>query len=133
MFACCSCCYIRGRPVTSQADIHEFRYVVLGMTNHWGLLWRALRARIPNNCYRDGMSYKSHRPADDGQGVTVEFQCGTTETFDVLVGADGYNSHIRTAVHGSAIQPEYVVPFTFSAQLHLCAHGNVMCAYLVIM
>ena len=80
------------------------------MANHWSLLWSALRARIPNNCYHGGKSYLSHRQADDGQGVTVEFQCGTTETFDVLVGADGYKSHMRTAVQGGTIQPEYVAP-----------------------
>lgn len=61
--------------------------------NNWGVLWRSLRSRVPDDRYRDGtelVDFDAH-----GDGVRVELSDGTSRTVDVLVGADGYRSKIR--------------------------------------
>jgi len=43
----------------------------------------------------------------DGAGVAVELENGTTETADVLIAADGVYSQIRGMVFGEAFKPSY--------------------------
>jgi 2-polyprenyl-6-methoxyphenol hydroxylase-like FAD-dependent oxidoreductase len=70
----------------------------------WDLLFEAFRAELPENNYRVGKRVLSAR--DDGHTATVTMEDGTTETGDLVVGADGIGSSIRNIVApGSA--PHY--------------------------
>lgn len=44
---------------------------------------------------------------DDGVGVDVRFSDGTDGRFDLLIGADGYTSQIRTMIFPEAPKPEF--------------------------
>jgi 2-polyprenyl-6-methoxyphenol hydroxylase-like FAD-dependent oxidoreductase len=73
-------------------------------TNNWGVLWRALRAAVPDERYHDGTTLASFT-ADAG-GATVVFADGSTRSFDVLIGADGYRSLIRAQLWAQS-RPHY--------------------------
>ncbi len=66
-------------------------------TNNWGELWRGLRASIGAADYRDGAQVGA--VTDHGDGVTVDLEDGTRLPFDVLFGADGYRSTVRSELH----------------------------------
>lgn len=72
--------------------------------NNWGNLWSALRGRVPNDIYREGKKLESFDEDDDG--VSVRFADGTEGRFDLLIGADGYDSVVRKTLHPAAA-PEY--------------------------
>ncbi len=57
---------------------------------HWGDLYRELRARVPDEVYRAGVRVTQLRP--DAEGAELEFADGTSERFDLVVFADGYQS-----------------------------------------
>jgi 2-polyprenyl-6-methoxyphenol hydroxylase-like FAD-dependent oxidoreductase len=59
---------------------------------------------------------------DDGAGVTVDFQSGASERYDVVIGADGLHSNTRRLLFG----PE--VPF--SHYLGYCYNGFTMPNFL---
>ena len=65
------------------------------ITCNWGLLWRALRDRVPDADYRGGEPVTGIRcgPA----GATVVTPHGEA-SFDAVVGADGYRSIVRPLV-----------------------------------
>lgn len=44
---------------------------------------------------------------DDGRGVSVRFSDGTTERFDLVIGADGVHSRTRSQIFPAAAKPEY--------------------------
>lgn len=72
--------------------------------NNWSILWKSLRSRVADDAYRDGVRFESF--SQDANGVTVRLDNGSEERFEVLMGADGYRSAIRAAIHpGTA--PEY--------------------------
>jgi 2-polyprenyl-6-methoxyphenol hydroxylase-like FAD-dependent oxidoreductase len=70
----------------------------------WGVVWRALRSRVPDGAYRLSASVTRIEP--DANGVMVATEDGWPERFDAVVGADGYRSLARGLVDSSA-QPEY--------------------------
>ena len=72
--------------------------------NNWGNLWRELRNLVPDALYHEGKKLSSFQQSADA--VTVQFADGTQDAFDLLVGADGYNSAIRHAMHPGS-QPQY--------------------------
>jgi len=72
--------------------------------NNWGVLWRSLRARVSDECYRDDVALTDLKQVSDG--VRAAFTDGSTRTFDVLVGADGYRSAVRGQLHPNS-RPEY--------------------------
>ena len=74
-----------------------WRQATAAIGNNWGVLWRCLRARLPDGIYREGDAVE--RVSLTGAGVEVELVDGTNERFDVLVGADGYRSLVREIVH----------------------------------
>ena len=73
-------------------------------TNNWGVLWRSLRARVPDDRYLGGTAVTAVEPA--GGHVDVLLDDGNRRTFDVVVGADGYRSATRMVVE-SASKPSY--------------------------
>jgi 2-polyprenyl-6-methoxyphenol hydroxylase-like FAD-dependent oxidoreductase len=74
------------------------------VANNWGVLWRSLRAGVPDDRYHDGTTLAALRA--DAFGVTATFADGSSQTFDALVGADGYRSLVLA--HLSArTRPDY--------------------------
>lgn len=71
---------------------------------NWGLLWKALRAKVSDGDYHSASRVVKVAEADDGVDVTADD--GSTGRFDLVVGADGYRSMIRGRVEAEA-EPEY--------------------------
>ena len=59
----------------------------------WGRIYRALRDRLPDDCYHLGMELV--RVEQDADGVSAVFADGSHERGDLLVGADGFRSTVR--------------------------------------
>jgi 2-polyprenyl-6-methoxyphenol hydroxylase-like FAD-dependent oxidoreductase len=59
----------------------------------WGRIYRALRDRLPDECYRLGRELV--RVEQDAGGVGAVFADGLRERGDLLVGADGFRSTVR--------------------------------------
>jgi 2-polyprenyl-6-methoxyphenol hydroxylase-like FAD-dependent oxidoreductase len=53
----------------------------------------------------------------DANAVEVEFTDGTRGRYDLVVGADGINSHVRTLIFGKSIKPMYVGQSVWRANL----------------
>src|SRR5205807_10379285 len=66
-------------------------------TNNWSILWRTLRARVPDGVYREGAPVAA--VDGDAAGATIELEDGSAERFDVAIGADGYRSLVRERIH----------------------------------
>jgi len=64
--------------------------------NNWGVLWRSLRVGVADARYHDGVTLLGC--SQDAEGVTAVFDHGTSQRFDLLVGADGYRSTIRRQI-----------------------------------
>ncbi|MGH8595603.1 MAG: FAD-dependent monooxygenase [Gammaproteobacteria bacterium] len=62
----------------------------------WGLMYRFLRAQIPDHAYHNG--YTLVGVAQTPNGVTARFQDGTKAHADWLIGADGTRSTVRQLV-----------------------------------
>nr|WP_157528412.1 FAD-dependent monooxygenase [Kibdelosporangium sp. MJ126-NF4]CEL18439.1 salicylate hydroxylase, putative [Kibdelosporangium sp. MJ126-NF4]CTQ97922.1 salicylate hydroxylase, putative [Kibdelosporangium sp. MJ126-NF4] len=95
-------CFVRDpAEPTGQRKIchHPFQAVL----NNWGVLWRNLRARVPDEIYRNSSAVRDL--ADDTDGVTVVTDEGR-ERYDVVVGADGYRATTRARVDPAAV-PTY--------------------------
>ncbi|MEE1753835.1 FAD-dependent monooxygenase [Streptomyces sp. SP18CS02] len=64
-------------------------------TYNWGPLWRELRARVPASVtFRTGTPVESVTARPDGAELRT---ASGTERFDLVIGADGYRSTVRTA------------------------------------
>ena len=70
----------------------------------WALYYRALRRRLPDACYRAGMQLED--VLQDASEVRAVFAGGASEDCDLLVGADGLHSTVRSSVFGGP-QPRY--------------------------
>src|SRR5882724_10728070 len=67
--------------------------IAFGMTS-WGVLYRELRRRIPDERFHSG--HDVVRIDDDGRGgVSLETATGMRRSFDLVVAADGYESSTR--------------------------------------
>jgi 2-polyprenyl-6-methoxyphenol hydroxylase-like FAD-dependent oxidoreductase len=64
------------------------------VANNWGVLWRSLRAGVTDDRYNDDLPLAAFRA--DGNGATARFAHGSSRLFDVLVGADGCRSLVRS-------------------------------------
>jgi 2-polyprenyl-6-methoxyphenol hydroxylase-like FAD-dependent oxidoreductase len=82
-----------GRPIAIQP--FAFR------SYNWGSLWRELRSRIPESVdYRADATVTAVN--DGADGATVTLADGSSESFDLVIGADGYRSVTREAVTADA-------------------------------
>jgi 2-polyprenyl-6-methoxyphenol hydroxylase-like FAD-dependent oxidoreductase len=70
----------------------------------WDLLFEAFRAELPDHCYRRGMRAMS--ATDDGPTATVVMEDGTTDSGDLVIGADGIGSSMRDLVAPGSV-PRY--------------------------
>jgi 2-polyprenyl-6-methoxyphenol hydroxylase-like FAD-dependent oxidoreductase len=73
-------------------------------TYNWGPLWSELRRRVPESVdFRSGVAVESVRPGREGAELDT---ADGTERVDLVVGADGYRSVVRTAAF-AAVRPAY--------------------------
>ncbi|MFJ6619208.1 FAD-dependent monooxygenase [Kitasatospora sp. NPDC091335] len=78
-------------------------------SHHWGVLWQALRERTPEQVeFRLGTTVTAvgNGPGGEPGSAWTEDADGGRETYDLVIGADGYRSVVRTAVCPQA-EPEY--------------------------
>jgi 2-polyprenyl-6-methoxyphenol hydroxylase-like FAD-dependent oxidoreductase len=85
----------------------------------WDLLFEAFRAEFPEDSYRRDASVMSATAV--GETATISFADGTTETADLVVGADGIGSRMRGIVCPNSL-PRYAGYVAFrglSPETHL--------------
>ncbi|MFI1279332.1 FAD-dependent monooxygenase [Streptomyces sp. NPDC020858] len=88
---------------------------------HWGLLWRGLRASVPDSVvYRQGETVTGVEGTGTA-GAEVRLAGGSVERYDLVVGADGYRSVVRAAVCPES-RPHYAG--------YVCWRGNLDAARL---
>ncbi|MGD9766010.1 MAG: FAD-dependent monooxygenase [Pseudolabrys sp.] len=80
------------------ADAAERSYGAPQLTIHRADLLNALRDRLPVEMIKLGTKVTGVTPGADN--ATVTFADGSTQTFDVVIGADGIHSPTRTALFG---------------------------------
>jgi 2-polyprenyl-6-methoxyphenol hydroxylase-like FAD-dependent oxidoreductase len=78
----------------------------------WSRLYRPLKDLLPSELYHAGKSLA--RVEQDARSVTAIFADGTRETGDLLIGADGSRSAVRTQLAPQA-KPEYAGYFAWRA------------------
>ena len=76
----------------------EEKYGAPQLTIHRADLLTALQDQLPETCVHPGMSAKSVALSDDG--ATILFEDGSSRKFDLVIGADGIHSAVRTALWG---------------------------------
>lgn len=73
-------------------------------TYNWGTLWQDLRHRAPATAeFRTGAAIETVEVNADGAVVHAD---GRADAYDLVIGADGYRSAVRAAVHPD-VRPEY--------------------------
>jgi 2-polyprenyl-6-methoxyphenol hydroxylase-like FAD-dependent oxidoreductase len=82
----------------------EHKYGTPSVSIHRAELQNTLAEALPDGVLRLGSEYTAFE--QDGNGVTARFADGHDERADVLVGADGIRSTVRTQLFG-APQPRY--------------------------
>lgn len=87
------------------------------------LVWRAdLHRVLHDEAERRGIRIEHGRrlvsAAEGPDGVTAHFADGTSETADVLVGADGIRSAVRTLIDPAAPGPAHAGLISFGARVH---------------
>ena len=70
-------------------------------------LHRVLGARAREAGAQIRLGVTAEALQDDGEGVSVRFSDGTTGRFDLVVGADGYNSRTRSQIFPRAPRPQF--------------------------
>ncbi len=58
---------------------------------NWSDLWRNLRSRVADTCYRDGLTVLSALSIEEGRS-TLMLEGGQVEEYDLVIFADGYRS-----------------------------------------
>ncbi|WP_282026400.1 FAD-dependent monooxygenase [Limimaricola cinnabarinus] len=76
----------------------EEKYGAPQLTIHRADLLTALQDQLPETCVHPGMSAESVALSDDG--ATILFEDGSRRKFDLVIGADGIHSAVRTALWG---------------------------------
>ena len=66
--------------------------------NHWGVLYRDLRKRVPDDIYCQGHDVTGAEKGEDGI-VTLFFAEQVPQQFDLILFADGYDSIGRQILH----------------------------------
>jgi len=80
------------------SDEAERKYGAPQLTMHRADLMSALEAAVPAACVR--LDHKAVEIVPTGRGAAIRFANGQTDEVDVLVGADGIHSVVRTALFG---------------------------------
>ncbi len=98
-----------GLPVTYRLALDKAGAVVARRhhpqtVTSWDRIHQIAREATPDDCYHLGHELVSVSQTEDG--VTATFANGSTESGDVLVGADGFRSVVR-GVYRPDVRPEY--------------------------
>ena len=80
------------------SDAAEEKYGAPQLTIHRADVLSALQAQIPKEVFHFGMSVKDVELNDTS--ATINFTQGESRSFDLVLGADGIHSAIRTALFG---------------------------------
>ncbi|GGX45171.1 FAD-dependent monooxygenase [Saccharospirillum salsuginis] len=86
------------------SEAAEAKYGAPQLTIHRGDLLKALENRLPDRAIRLGA--KASRVVTDEARPRIEFEDGTSETVDLVIGGDGIHSAVRTSVFGED-HPEF--------------------------
>ena len=78
-----------------------WRQEVAFHASHWGVLYRALRERVPDGIYHRGHEVTGLDQRPDGT-VVLRLADGRRRTFDLVICADGYDSTGRRILHPDA-------------------------------
>ena len=101
-------CEMRRRwwqyPDGTQVGRRIWTQTTPAFANNWGNIWQALRNNVPDAIYHEGWKLEAFEETEDA--VNVSFAGGQTKSFDLLVGADGYQSVVREKMNPMA-RPEY--------------------------
>lgn len=89
--------YGRDGSVVARADFPQ------RMTS-WDRLWRRLREALPDAQYRTGAEFAGLHAT--GDAVELRFADGATHEAELVIGADGIRSSVRTALVGP-VEPRY--------------------------
>ena len=81
----------------------------------WDRVHSLLRALMPEGIYRLDKAVSRYEEQCDG--VVLHLEDGTTETADLVVGADGFRSAIRAQMHPN-VQPRYAGYVVWRALAH---------------
>jgi 2-polyprenyl-6-methoxyphenol hydroxylase-like FAD-dependent oxidoreductase len=84
---------VPGRAVLARDGSIIEEYALRQLLTTWGRVHRALLSLFPEESYRPGMILE--RYSQDSRGITAFFSDGSSETGDLLIGADGINSAVR--------------------------------------
>ena len=92
-----------GRKHTSKAAYSTpwndyWKQPIAFHANHWGVLYRSLRKRVPDNIYQAG-SEVTHLRENDDQTVSIRIKNKNWQTFDLVICADGYESLGRKTLY----------------------------------
>ena len=82
----------------------ETRYGAKQLTIHRADLLQQLEEALPQSCFR--MARRATGVSQDVDGAIIHFNDEKSEAFDVLIGADGIHSVVRTALFGPE-HPEF--------------------------
>ncbi len=83
-----------GRTGLDRSGATVLEFPVRSITSGWTQIWQPLRDSLPEGCYRSGMTLV--RVEQDASSVTARFEDGSSETGDLLLGADGPLSAVRS-------------------------------------
>jgi 2-polyprenyl-6-methoxyphenol hydroxylase-like FAD-dependent oxidoreductase len=95
---------IKGRTVFDRHGRILETYDLPQVMTSWDLLFRLLRAALPDDAYNVGVPLDSF--SQSGNKVTAHFAGGRTERGDLLIAADGVLSTVRTKLLPT-VEPRY--------------------------
>ena len=85
-----------GRTLFSQDGEIVARIEAPQLFTSWGLLYRFLRTKFPDDRYHNGVTVSALETMDDE--AMVEFDDGSHQAFDWVIGADGLRSVVRESL-----------------------------------
>lgn len=103
-------------------DDAEEKYGAPQLTVHRAALMRALLNALPEGTVR--LNHRLEGISDDGSAVTARFSSAERERVDVLVGADGIHSQVRTLLFGPQ-EAEYTGLVAYRAVVPVARLGAV--------
>ena len=94
---------VQGRVVIGRSGKVLWRRNLAKFMTSWSEIYRALQEQIPESCVHAGRRAVG---CEDREAPTLTFEDGATESFDLVVGADGLGSMVRRTVDPD-FEPRY--------------------------
>jgi 2-polyprenyl-6-methoxyphenol hydroxylase-like FAD-dependent oxidoreductase len=86
---------VAGFPVESVARVAKGRYISIPRGDLAALIYHRIEGNV-ETVFNDSIAALEQRP----DGVEVQFDSGSTRTFDLVIGADGLHSRVREIAFG---------------------------------